>query len=71
VFTWFGELDRQEPEYHIHPYQNWVELFGIGSRTRIKIYIFKESNVELEFLFHLCVELKPKLKLRFLGKKIS
>jgi hypothetical protein len=51
-------------------YRNWAELLGIGSPTGIKIYIFEESNLELDFLFHLCVELKPKLELRFLGKKL-
>jgi hypothetical protein len=56
--------------FQFKPYQNWVELSGIGSRTGIKIYLFEESNLELDFLFHLCVELKPKLELRFLGKKL-
>jgi hypothetical protein len=36
-----------------------------------KFIFLKNQNLELDFLFHLCVELKPKLELRFLGKKIS
>ncbi len=44
--------------------KNWVLGFGISSRTKIRINIFEESDAELDFCFHLCVELEPRF-LRF------
>jgi hypothetical protein len=69
VFTWFGELDRQEPEYHIHPYQNWVELFGIGSRTRFKIYIFEESKLGIGFPVPFMCGAETKTGAKIFGKE--